>query len=90
MHVVDAFVRDEAAADVSATVHDAQESACDQRIESSLEVRSQPGVDRVHLQQADLAFDEHLREDIHRRDARDVARAEHQRHLTSGVTPIEE
>ena len=40
-----------------------------------------PLVDRVHLEQADEALDEHLGGDVHRRDARHVAGAEHERIL---------
>ncbi len=49
--------------------------------EGALDERPDVRVDRVHLEHADLALDEHLVQNVRRRNRGHVAGAQHQRHL---------
>ena len=85
MDLVDQRVVREVVALARAAVRHAQEALGDERRERALDERPQVLVHRVHLQDDDPVLDEELVEQVHRADAGDVARAEHQRHAALAV-----
>src|SRR5690349_1106296 len=67
-----------------AAVHDGEKTLANRLGECRFQERTDVGVDRVHLEDADLPLVEHLREQVHAWNAADVSRAEHQ-HYSSFV-----
>ena len=90
MHVVDERMVDEQRAHLGAAVDDAEIAARHERLERALEIRSDPLVHRIHLEDAHHALDEHLAGDVHRRDARHVAGAEDHGQPALGIVSLVE
>ena len=81
---VDGVVRGEVLAHLRAARRKAHHARLDELGEDDLEERLEVRVDRVHLEQHHLTLGIQLVEHIERRDGRDVARAEHERHTPLG------
>ena len=90
VHVADARVIGEIRADLRAAVDDCEVPSLDEGPQGPLEQRAEVLVDGVHLEENDAPVDEHLVDDVHRRNRRDVSRAEDQRYEAVGIALLVE
>ncbi len=79
MDFLDQLVFREPGTDVATALHDAQGVALDQRGQGGFQHAGEVLVDRVHLEDHDLVFQEQLLEDVERGNGRDVAGPQNQR-----------
>ena len=77
VNLFDQSMRAEILAFCSASVHHPKETSLAERRECLVDERAEILVDRIHLQEDDLALHDELVERIHRPDRSDVACAEH-------------